>query len=568
MGGLATVWVWTRSDPDLREPGNPGNQTTAVATTAADPQPAQTSPALRQTPPDIPAVVVTLAPESRRDSAVPALVLEAPAGAVPRAYLFLALETFPLHGGLRAADAGELRLGVVNWSQQQGYVLLSLEQALPDGMEPAPARGSNSLGDDEMLRVPGTAEGLRVSGTRRGLLVLQTEVRGGAALLDDGGNAVALTLGGNLALPVDAAIAWLGQRQRSDLDELRRELRIGHPELAIEDATELLSQRRTLAEVRDALILLDQASALVQDRQALLQLDELRQTAAQILVQDLARVDGAAALVEARQQLSRHPNHPGLLADTLVLALNNGDALEALALYDQLLAMSPDHAREVTEDLTRGLSRLIRRMLVGRRYQEAIDLAAGAVSRFVQRADLRMLYANSLWQSGRQADAVEQGGLASQLDPAHREQVSSWQASLARARDPDTVILPYDPATNAIFTQVTIGGQVLELIIDTGASLTTIPAEFAQRLGLVKPDSQVIRIDTANGEILGRRVLLPNLTIGTIRLREVDAVVIDIPGLEGRGLLGLNVLQPLNMQIDSENKVLILRRPKGRRRQP
>ncbi len=51
-------------------------------------------------------------------------------------------------------------------------------------------------------------------------------------------------------------------------------------------------------------------------------------------------------------------------------------------------------------------------------------------------------------------------------------------------------------------------------------------------------------------------------------MRGVDAVVINIPGLEGRGLLGLNVLQPLNMQIDSENKVLILRRPKGRRRRP
>jgi clan AA aspartic protease (TIGR02281 family) len=383
--------------------------------------------------------------------------------------------------------------------------------------------------------------------------------------LDDGGNAVALSLGGNLALPVDAAIAWLGQRQRSDLDELQQELRMGHPDLVIEDATALLTQRRTLAEVRDALALLDRAAALVQDRQALLRLEELRKTAAQILVQDLARVDGASALAEARQQLSRHPGHPGLLADTLVLALNNGDALEALGLYDQLFAMSPDHAREVAEDLTRGLVRLIRRRLTARRYQEAINLAAGTVGRFAQRADLRMLYANALWQSGRQADAVEQGGIASQLDPAHRERVSSWQASLARARDPDTVVLPYDPATNAIFTQVTIGGQVLEVIIDTGASLTTIPAEFAERLGLVKPDSEVIRVNTANGEIRGRRVRLPNLTVGSIRMRGVDAVVINIPGLEGRGLLGLNVLQLLNMQIDSENKVLILRR---RRRQP
>ena len=61
---------------------------------------------------------------------------------------------------------------------------------------------------------------------------------------------------------------------------------------------------------------------------------------------------------------------------------------------------------------------------------------------------------------------------------------------------------------------------------------------------------------------------MPSITIGgRIEVRNVTAVVLDLPGtLDGRGLLGLNVLGRLNMQIDSERSQLILTSGRSRRR--
>jgi clan AA aspartic protease (TIGR02281 family) len=462
---------------------------------------------------------------------------------------------------------GDLDLRVVNWSPRDGYVLLSLEPGTPVPVQPVRARSTGSLAEGEPLQVSMATEPVRVSGFQAGQLVLDRTLPGGAALLDRDGRAVGLTLGGALALPVNAAIPWLGHPGVQDLEDLRGLLREAHPTLALEDSTELLTPPRSPARTRQALELLDRAMAQVRDRDDLADLEELRKIASQILVQILAENDPPGALAEARLQLARYPSHPGLLADMLVLTLGYGDPVEALGLYDQLLGLSPEHAQQIAEQTSRSLSRRIRSLLRGQRYQEAIDQGAALVIRFTQRADLRMLYAQALWQAGRKQEALIEGMLASQLDPTHSSQVSSWEESMARDRDPGTVTLPYDPANNAITTRIFIGGQSLEVVIDTGATLTTIPSAFAQRLGLVKPDSPVVRVDTANGEVEGRQVQVPSLQLGTIRLRGVEVVVLDLPGsLQGKGLLGLNVLRPLNMRIDDENRVLILQRPRGRRR--
>ena len=113
-----------------------------------------------------------------------------------------------------------------------------------------------------------------------------------------------------------------------------------------------------------------------------------------------------------------------------------------------------------------------------------------------------------------------------------------------------------------------MGGQAVKFLVDTGASLTTVPTALADRLGLRKKSNPRTKVTTASGEVEVEIVVLPRLRLGSkILLKKVRAAVLDLPGedLAGTGLLGLNVLQRLNMQIDSENSRLILKQTRKRR---
>lgn len=543
---------------------------------ASDPvPPEETTPDVPPPPapkPEPSGAVWRLAPESRRDAPINGLLLAAPPAAEPRGYLFLPLQGFPVLGGLRKADGSELDFTVVNWSLAQGYALLGLREAPPRGLAPAIPRASSNL--PEQLHVPGDSEPMPVTRSPDGSLTLGRETPAGAGLFDAAGRAVGLSLGGTRALPVDPAIQWLGHPGSGpELGSLQQRLRASDPRLVMEDVREVLAapNRESLALVLD---LLDEVISSTGVRDTLLELEDLRATTAQAYVRELS--DSSDALNIARTQLRRHPSHPGLIRETLLLLLSNRariggrglhDPEEILELYDLLVMLSPERASDLAELTATRLGEIARQRLRERRYQEAITLAAAALGRFQGRADLYMIHAEALWDAGRRQEALVPAQYASQLDPAHLPQLSRWQAAVARDLDPDTVVIPYDPARNIITTRIVIDGQPVEFLIDTGASLTTIPSAIAQGLGLVKPDSPVINVDTANGRIEARRVRVANLQVGSISLAGVDVVVLDLPGeLQGKGLLGLNVLQPLNMSIDSANRVLILKRPaRGRR---
>ena len=89
---------------------------------------------------------------------------------------------------------------------------------------------------------------------------------------------------------------------------------------------------------------------------------------------------------------------------------------------------------------------------------------------------------------------------------------------------------------------------------------------MARDLGLASRRRVIVQ--TASGTVQADEVLLPSLGIaGSIELRDVIAVVLDLPcTLSGKGLLGLNVLGKLDMQIDGRGSRLILSQPGRRRR--
>jgi aspartyl protease family protein len=88
------------------------------------------------------------------------------------------------------------------------------------------------------------------------------------------------------------------------------------------------------------------------------------------------------------------------------------------------------------------------------------------------------------------------------------------------------------------------GGEInhhkVTFLVDTGATVTAVPGQLQQPLGLKQ--GLASSVSTANGLTTAYRTRLDQLAIGAIELVDVNASI--IPGMDGdQILLGMNVLK-------------------------
>ena len=91
----------------------------------------------------------------------------------------------------------------------------------------------------------------------------------------------------------------------------------------------------------------------------------------------------------------------------------------------------------------------------------------------------------------------------------------------------------------------TVNEQAVAFIVDTGASMVSLPPSVAQAAQL-NCQNQVI-IDTANGLTQGCSITIPKFKFGSFVLHNVLALI--VPNLN-RPLLGMNVLQQFKIAQD------------------
>ena len=103
-----------------------------------------------------------------------------------------------------------------------------------------------------------------------------------------------------------------------------------------------------------------------------------------------------------------------------------------------------------------------------------------------------------------------------------------------------------------------VNGMPVRFMVDTGASLVSLPAGEAQRLSLDYKKGQKALMGTANGTVPGYLIKLDTLKVGNVTLHGVDAVVLDGPGF-GSPLLGMSALNRLNMKRDGDVMTLTRR---------
>ena len=122
------------------------------------------------------------------------------------------------------------------------------------------------------------------------------------------------------------------------------------------------------------------------------------------------------------------------------------------------------------------------------------------------------------------------------------------------------IIINFTPGTRQIPLTAVLNGRANQnFIVDTGASLLTIPRSAAEELGLeVDASSPMRKVYTAGGVKYAPEVTLFSITVEGWEETDLKALVLDLPNQSEWGLLGMNYLRRFRMDMNTENGVLLL----------
>ena len=145
--------------------------------------------------------------------------------------------------------------------------------------------------------------------------------------------------------------------------------------------------------------------------------------------------------------------------------------------------------------------------------------------------------------------------------PSLNDKVQNLQNQIAELKAQEgKIIINFTPGTRYIPATATLNRALEQrFVVDTGASMVTIPLSTAKRLGLTIDDSNPMhKVFTAGGVKYAPEVNLNSVTIDGWEVNGVSALVLDLPGQPGWGLLGLNYLHRFRLDINAERGVMLL----------
>ncbi|MEM8799030.1 MAG: TIGR02281 family clan AA aspartic protease [Pseudomonadota bacterium] len=103
-----------------------------------------------------------------------------------------------------------------------------------------------------------------------------------------------------------------------------------------------------------------------------------------------------------------------------------------------------------------------------------------------------------------------------------------------------------------------VNGRPVRFLVDTGASVVSLSAEEAQRIGFSTRDLEfTVRVNTAGGPARAAPIRLDQIEIGPARYSRISALVVETLS-EGSNLLGLSALDRLqSYRVDGDQMILV-----------
>ena len=137
--------------------------------------------------------------------------------------------------------------------------------------------------------------------------------------------------------------------------------------------------------------------------------------------------------------------------------------------------------------------------------------------------------------------------------PWYRSLNGEWLFHYAES----TALVPADQRGHFV-ASFRINGRPFEAIVDTGATAVALNMGTARRAGIsVNPGDFIHEVDTANGKARAALEKIPDISIGRIVLRDVQAVVLEDRALR-TNLIGMTFLQRLaKYKVEGGNLLLV-----------
>ncbi|RTZ90814.1 MAG: hypothetical protein DSY91_05935, partial [Deltaproteobacteria bacterium] len=156
----------------------------------------------------------------------------------------------------------------------------------------------------------------------------------------------------------------------------------------------------------------------------------------------------------------------------------------------------------------------------------------------------------------------ESGGNMGTPESAEPKAAKSPSGSSKAPSSSAAAQIPLRRAGNHFLVRMGINDQTEGyFVLDTGASLTVISPEIAQKAGITLDESlPILPVKTASGIIFPPVAHVGGFTLGDLSLPGGNVVVHDIHFGKGvSGLLGMDLLSDYLVTLDTENAILVLK---------
>ncbi|MET4696175.1 TIGR02281 family clan AA aspartic protease [Endozoicomonas lisbonensis] len=122
--------------------------------------------------------------------------------------------------------------------------------------------------------------------------------------------------------------------------------------------------------------------------------------------------------------------------------------------------------------------------------------------------------------------------------------------------DPEVKSLRITRSNNGQYIyQGSINGRRIDMLLDTGANVVALNSRDADRLGIRFRDGEKVLVDTASDTVSAYRITLSSVSLGGIRVNNVEATILE-GSYPDKVLLGMSFLRYVRFSEDRGVMVL------------
>jgi clan AA aspartic protease (TIGR02281 family) len=284
------------------------------------------------------------------------------------------------------------------------------------------------------------------------------------------------------------------------------------------------------------------------------------------LAAELIQTGGGGGVGRSQADQTQKEAAPPVLARDAVLALarhqDYNRAIRSLEKIEKdIFALNGPMPAELAQLKSRLYKDWLRKIIEKGDYYSGLTAFEEAQRAFPDDLEIRLLGVETAIAE-KNLDRARELLEARDYPPALKEWAVRLGAQVSdKQAESEAVVIRFNPGEEHIPVDAVINGYRLhKFIVDTGASVVTIPPATLDALGIKVDDSTPVKaVNTAGGLVLAQEVTLESIQIEKCTVRGLKVLVMDIPGYPDYGILGLSFLNNFSVEIDKPNGILRLK---------